>query len=134
MARVGWAHFCDYAFFDRDGKVCLIGIFKNILTQRVPANHTRCAFVFQLVGQPNEQVNVNLKLIRPDGKDPLVDLYNPNIVLNPDGEAIHIIGLDNLPLPDYGPYEMRIFINRSYAAGSMFTVHRLITNQQSDAL
>lgn len=41
MAKVQWAHLCDYAFFDEGRKPCLIGIFKAILTPRVPSQHTK---------------------------------------------------------------------------------------------
>jgi len=125
MASVGWAHLCDYAFFDRDGKVCLIGIFKIIVAPRIPTQHTRCAFVFQLQGQPNEVVKIRLQIVRPDGKDPLIDLTNPNLKLNTAGELINIMGLDNLPLPDFGPYEIKINLNDTLTYVTVFEVRRL---------
>ncbi|WAM31016.1 DUF6941 family protein [Caldicellulosiruptor naganoensis] len=124
MAKVGWGHFCDYAFFDQGGKVCLIGIFKYILAQHVPVQHTRCAFVFQVLGEPNENVKIELRLMRPDSREPLLNLQHPGFVLSPEGEAIHVIGLDNLLLPDYGPYEMEVFLNNTYEAGFIFEVRR----------
>jgi len=72
MARVQWAHACDYAFYDAQGKPCLIGIFVAIFTERVPTTHARCAFAFRIEGEPNEEIEVSTALVRPDARDPLL--------------------------------------------------------------
>lgn len=110
MPKVEWMHLCDYAVFDQTQKPCLIGIFKAITVQRVPAQHTRVALAFEIVGQKHEKVSVRIQVMRPD-RDALVDINNPSVDLGEAGQHDAIIGLDNLVLPDVGPYEVRIYLN-----------------------
>ena len=124
MARCDWGHLCDYAFFDNGGKLCLIGLFQNIFTQRVPTSHTRSAFVFSVSGAENEKVTVQVKLERPDGKDPLLDTGPSEFNLGERASMLQVFGMDNLPLPDFGPYEIRVFINGENAHTLTFHVMR----------
>lgn len=124
MAKVAWGHLCDYAFFDERKKACLIGIFSSIFTEQVPIRHPKCAFMFSLTGEPREKVEIRVELVRPDGKDPLINVQNPNVVLTEAGNITNNIILDNLLLPDYGPYEIRIYLNREIAHTTIFQVIR----------
>lgn len=131
MAIVEWGHLCDYAFFDEKKKACLIGIFSNIFTAHVPTNHSRCAFIFSLTGKPHEKAKVKLVIIRPDGKDPLVDISNPGLALSETGSVISNIILDKLPLPDYGLYEINIYLNDEIAHTTTFQVYRVQRGKDS---
>lgn len=115
MAIVDWGHICDYAFFDENKKACLIGIFTNIRAAHVPAHHPQCSFIFSLSGTPNEIVTAKFEIIRPDGKDPLLNIETPSLSLTPAGSVTNNFVLENLLLPDFGPYEIRIFLNNELA-------------------
>lgn len=123
MATCEWAHLCDYAFLDNQGKTCLIGIFKAIVTARVPTTHTRCAVVFNVSGMPNEEVNLRVQVIRPDGRDPLINVSSP-INLGTAGEHTAVLELNNIVLPDFGPYEVVILLDGSQAKSISFDVSR----------
>ncbi|NLZ93196.1 MAG: hypothetical protein GX922_04140 [Firmicutes bacterium] len=124
MARVEWGHICDHAFFDEHKKPCLIGIFQNIFAARVPVTHPRCAFVFSLAGNPDETVKIRIQIVRPDGKDPLIDIEDPSLSLTASGSVTNNMVLENLPLPDFGPYEIRIFLDDKLEHTSTLTVRR----------
>jgi len=124
MAKVEWAHLCDYAFYDQFQKVCMIGLFKMIHTATVPTQHPKCDFVFSLSGHPNEVVSMQFQIIRPDGKDPLINFTNHGVNLTPAGEVVNIVALNNLPLPDFGPYEVRITLNGTVDYAGVFHVNR----------
>jgi len=111
LARVAWAHMCDHAFYDAQGKPCLIGIFVAIFTPRVPATHPRCAFAFRIEGSPGEKLKMKFVLVRPDAKDPLVESPEREIDLGPGGHHNAVVELAQLPLPDFGEYEFRIYID-----------------------
>lgn len=125
MARVEWGHLCDYAFFDEKKKACLIGIFSSIFTAHVPLNYFRCSFIFSLTGKSHEKVKVKLVILRPGGKDPLVDINNPGLALSETGSLISNIILDKLPLPDYGSYEINVYLNDKIAHTTTFQVSRV---------
>lgn len=122
MARCEWAHICDHAFLDQIGKPCIIGIFKAIFTERVPATHTTCALAIQLALEPGEAVHLRVVMLRPDRQDPLLDIQRSLGVLQVETHVV-IANLANLPLPDFGPYEIQIFVNGNLA--HTLTIHVL---------
>lgn len=124
MAVYDWGHLCDYAFFDSGGKPCLIGLFQNIFTQRVPATHTRSSFVFSISGAKNERTRVRVKLVRPDGKDPLLDTGERDFNLGEAATMLQVFGMDNLLLPDFGPYEIGVFLDSKLSSTTTFHVVR----------
>jgi hypothetical protein len=124
MAIVDWGHLCDYAFFDENKKVCLIGLFTHIRAAHVPTQHPQCAFVFSLSGTPNETVKIKFEVIRPDGKDPLINIENPSLSLTPTGTVTNNFVLENILLPDFGPYEISIFLNNELAHTTTLHVSR----------
>jgi len=67
---------------------------------------------------------MQFQIIRPDGKDPLINFTNHGVNLTPAGEVVNIVALNNLPLPDFGPYEVRITLNGTVDYAGVFHVNR----------
>jgi hypothetical protein len=106
VARVAWAHLCDYAFLDATGKACLIGILSRILAPRVPTTLPRLFLAMEVHGEPHEGGALGLRLLRPDGGE-LFDVARP-LDLGPTGHHLLITAMDNLLLPDFGPYSLDV--------------------------
>ncbi len=124
MATVQWAHLCDHAFYDEGGKPCLVGIFGHIHAPRVPAQHTHACLAFSVRGMRGETIPIRINIVRPD-KGELLDLPNRPVTMQHDEDHNFIIHLDNLTLPDFGPYEVNIFLYDQVAATLRFTVSPL---------
>ncbi len=122
MAYCNWAHLCDYAFYDDGKKICIIGIFDAITVQRVPTTHTRAVLAMEIKGEPGETVEGRIQVLRPDHGE-LLDTGGP-IQLSPAGHAQLVLGIDNLTLPDIGPYEIRILLDGEVAKVVPFQVIR----------
>lgn len=123
MAECDWAHLCDHAFFDDGGKPCLIGVFRAVFADRVPATHPSAALAFRLEGRPHETVGVKIRLFRPDGKDPLLEMGR-EADLGPSGELVTVVKLNALPLPDFGPYDFHVILDGDIARQVGFEVVR----------
>lgn len=128
MAQVVWAHLCDYAFFDQGHKPCLIGIFQHIVAPRVPTTHTRAALALEVHGEVDETVTIGLRLLRPD-RGELFTLVGPPVLLRGGSAgrtATHtmIANLDNMLLPEYGPFTIEITLNGQLVHCVEFTVER----------
>lgn len=123
MARVDWAHLCDYAFFDENRKVCIIGVFDCINVVRVPTTHTRAVLAVEFKGDPEEILESRVQVLRPDHGE----LLNTggSIQLSSIGHAHLILGMDNLNLPDVGPYEIRLLVNGKISKIVPFEVRRV---------
>ncbi len=58
---------CDHALVGQDGKVSLLGIFRNISVSGLPAQHPRM-FLVAILGLDVGAHNVVVRLLRPDGQ------------------------------------------------------------------
>lgn len=112
MAECDWALLCDYAFRDAGRKMCLIGIFDRVQATRVPTALHQSSLVFKLVGDPGEKVSVSVQIIRPSnsGGGSLADL-NIDAELSETGMGEIQLGMNGLPLPDFGVYTFQILGN-----------------------
>jgi len=61
------AALCDHALVGQDGKVSLMGIFRNISVSGLPAQHPRM-FLVAILGLEVGPHSVVVKLLRPDGQ------------------------------------------------------------------
>jgi hypothetical protein len=111
MAEVEWLHLCDHAFFDEHRKPCLVGLFRTITAEHVPAAHSKCSLVFSVTGEPKEIVDVEILLVGPDGKAPIMRFRNTSLDLGPGGVNTTNISFDSVPLPDFGRYEFQVLLN-----------------------
>ena len=65
-AEIRLAALCDHALVGQDGKVSLMGIFRNISVTGLPAQHPRM-FVVAILGLEVGAHTVRVRLLRPDG-------------------------------------------------------------------
>jgi hypothetical protein len=66
-AEIRLAALCDHALVGQDGKVSLMGIFRNISVSGLPAQHPRM-FVVAILGLEVGAHTVKVRLLRPDGQ------------------------------------------------------------------
>ena len=108
MATCDWALLCDYAFLDVNRKLCLIGIFDRILVPAVPTTQHQAAIALKLVGEPKEDVQLRLEVVRPTG-EVLARLEGGGQLGDAGTAEIHM-GMAGLPLPDFGIYAFNLYI------------------------
>lgn len=129
MADCEWAILCDYTFRDQAGKVCLIGIFTRIWTKNVPATHHQAAIVVHFVGEPNEEIDFRIEIVRPTGG--LIGKLEGKGRLSPDGTADINQNIGMLPIPDFGTYAVQVFVSNELAkAGVTFVVAKTAEGQE----
>src|ERR1700733_5271011 len=101
MAECDWAILCDYAFLDSNRKQCLIGAFDKIFATNVPSALARASVALKILGNPNEQVNFRLEIMRPTG--PQLLAAQGSAVIPAEASTADVqFNLIGVPLPDYG--------------------------------
>ncbi|MBI2824995.1 MAG: hypothetical protein HYX69_09955 [Planctomycetia bacterium] len=65
-AQVRIAALCDHALVGQDGKLSMVGIFRNISVSGLPAQHPRMYIVAVLALEAGQH-QVVVRLLRPDG-------------------------------------------------------------------
>jgi hypothetical protein len=123
MAECEWAVFCDYAFLDQQGKMCLIGIFNRIYVKEVPAVHPQASLVLQVLGKPKEAIAIRVELVRPTGAT--LKKIDGSGEVSEDGGAGLQLRISPVHLPDYGEYDCNIYVTDVLSYTAKFTVSQV---------
>jgi hypothetical protein len=103
MADVRLAALCDHALVGQDGKVSLIGIFRNISVSALPAQHPRMYLVAILGLDPGAHT-VTVDLRRPDGAAAMPNPPTISVQAAPGQDVNVIVELNNLNLASFGEH------------------------------
>lgn len=117
MARIDWTVLCDLAFFDRQGRLCTVGVTDAIPLPRLPISLTQLALVAHLTDlQRVEELRLSVAVTTPAGLT-----HEPGdeecVVLEVVGHYV-IATLRFLPFHEAGLYRFHLAIGE-YLAGSV---------------
>ena len=117
QAEVRLAALCDHALVGQDGKVSLLGIFRNISVTGLPAQHPRM-FLVAILGLEAGTHTVIVRLRKPDGGQ--AGTNPPEIAVQAvTGQDVNVIvELNNLSFATYGTHRFDLEIDGE-AAGSL---------------
>jgi len=102
---------CDHALVGQDGKLSLLGIFRNISVSDLPAQHPRM-FVVCVLGLDQGQHAVVVRLLDPEGSPAMPNA--PEMVVHSSGSAQDVnvvVELNNLSFGAYGNYRFDIEVD-----------------------
>lgn len=111
------ATLCDHALVGQDGKVSILGVFRNISVTGLPAQHPRM-FLVAILGLDAGTHSVVVRLRRPDGGAAMPNA--PEIAVSAiAGQDVNVIvELNNLSFTTFGTHRFDLEIDGS-AAGSL---------------
>ena len=111
------AALCDHALVGQDGKVSIMGVFRNISVTGLPAQHPRM-FLVAILGLDAGTHAVVVRLRKPDGGPAMPNA--PEISVNAmAGQDVNVIvELNNLSFATYGTHRFDLEIDGE-AAGSL---------------
>lgn len=102
---------CDHALVAQDGKVSLVGIFRNISVSDLPAQHPRM-FVVAILGLDAGQHAVAVRLRDPDGHPALAEPPQLNVHSSGAGQDVNVIvELNNLSFTAYGTHRFDLEVD-----------------------
>lgn len=118
MARIEFAHLCDYALISSDGKLSVLGIFSGINVVAIPAVHAGMYLAFELTartGDLGRPFDLRIEVVDTDGK-PLLRMERRGVVqgqvkAGEDGRHPEVVRLPPLPIAKAGPHAVNIFLN-----------------------
>jgi hypothetical protein len=132
MIKVTMAILADYAGIAVGGKLNIMGIFDNLVTDSVPVVIPHIYLVIRIegdIGETEKKFDASINLIDEDGK---TILSLPGFLMlspPPSGKLVtrhdQIFPLFNLKLDNYGSYEFKIFINNELRASVPLSVMHL---------
>ena len=111
------AALCDHALVGQDGKVSILGVFRNISVTGLPAQHPRM-FLIAILGLDAGTHQIVVRLRKPDGGQSMPNA--PELSVNAiAGQDVNVIvELNNLSFATYGTHRFDLEIDGD-AAGSL---------------
>ena len=111
-AALRLAALCDHALVGQDGKVSLLGIFRNISVRGLPAQHPRMFLVAIL----NLEVGAHTVVVRlrsPDGAPAMPSAPEISVHAVAGQDVNVIVELNNLNFHAYGNYRFDLEVDGS---------------------
>ena len=102
---------CDHALVGQDGKVSVLGIFRNISVSDLPAQHPRM-FVVAVLGLDAGPHAVVVRLRGPDGRAAMQHAPEMTVHSSGDSQDVNVIvELNNLSFASYGEYRFDLDVD-----------------------
>ena len=109
-AEVRLSALCDHALVGQDGKVSILGVFRNISVTGLPAQHPRM-FLVAILGLDAGTHAVVVRLRKPDGGQAMPNA--PEISVNSiAGQDVNVIvELNNMSFTTYGTHRFELTVD-----------------------
>lgn len=128
----------DYANLTGDGKLNVMGIFREINAYNFPARHPSMHLVIKLaaeLGEYGETRSLTVKLLDPDGAE-ILSLTVPAVVAKIEGGKIPevnvILQLNDVIFPKPGPYQFILLIDKDFKGDLPIYVNKLEPPKNSE--
>ena len=104
------AALCDHALVGQDGKVTLIGIFRNISVTGLPAQHPRM-FLVAILGLDVGAHTVVVRLLKPDGQQAMPNPPEISVHAIAGQDVNVIVELNNMSFTTYGTHRFQLNVD-----------------------
>jgi uncharacterized protein DUF6941 len=109
-AEIRLAALCDHALVGQDGKVSLLGIFRNISVSGLPAQHPRM-FLVAILGLEVGSHSVVVRLLRPDGQQSMPNPPEISVQAAAGQDVNVIVELNNMSFTTYGNHRFQLSVD-----------------------
>jgi len=122
---------CDYAMVDREGKMSIVGIFREMYADKIPSYIHHFYVAASIVGTPETAYDITVNFTSPNGK-PTIRPQEVTVQIGLGGLTNLVTDIINLPLESTGQYTITLTTNDGHIVGkSYFRVIDLKTPQPS---
>jgi hypothetical protein len=104
------AALCDHALVGQDGKVSLLGIFRNISVSGLPAQHPRM-FLVAILGLEVGPHSVVVRLLKPDGQQAMPNPPEISVHAAAGQDVNVIVELNNMNFTSYGMHKFQLSVD-----------------------
>ena len=122
------AALCDHAIVGQDGKVSIVGVFRNISVTGLPAQHPRM-FLVAILGLDAGTHQVVVRLRKPDGGQSMPNA--PELSVNAiAGQDVNVIvELNNLSFDTFGTHRFDLDIDGETAGALPVSIVQMVQPQ-----
>ena len=118
------AALCDHAMVGQDGKLSVLGIFRNISVSQLPAQHPRM-YVVAVLALESGAHEVVVRLVRPDGGQGLPQSPRLSVHAVPGQDVNVVVELNNLGFATYGAHRFELDVDGSTIGSLPVTISQI---------
>jgi len=125
--KLNFLHVCDYVSFS-EGKLNILGVFKNINAHSVPVIHPQMFVVVNVRITRSGKYRQTLKMINEINQ---IEIFKQDFDLNidiPKGKKQVEVGtvaqLNNISFSNYGKYKIQVFLDDEFVDESGIEVNK----------
>ena len=121
----------DYANLTGDGKLNVMGIFREVNAPNFPARHSSMHLVIKLVaelGEHGDKRDLFVKLIDPDGREVMSISGEIQVPIGSQGrtpEVNAILELKDIVFPQAGPYSFIVLVDKDHKGDLPIYVNKI---------
>jgi hypothetical protein len=109
-AEIRLAALCDHALVGQDGKLSMLGIFRNITVSNLPAQHPRMYLVAVLGLDPGKH-EVVVRLVGPGGGTVMQEAPRIGVTAVAGQDVNVVVELNNLSFAAYGNHRFDLEVD-----------------------
>jgi len=110
QAEIRLAALCDHALVAQDGKVSILGVFRNISVTGLPAQHPRM-FLVAVLGLDAGSHAVVVRLRKPDGGQGMPNPPEISVTAIAGQDVNVIVELNNLSFTTFGTHRFDLEVD-----------------------
>lgn len=119
--KLNFAHLCDDAIISQeDGKISIIGLFKEIISSRVGVVHPKMALVSEIFFTEKKGYNLKIEFEDPSGNEFNKTFIKSIEVPDPNVNIGQILKIKNIELKKQGTYRIKLYIDGDYIGEASF--------------
>jgi len=115
LTELRFGTLCDHAIVGQDGKLSVLGIFRNISVSGLPAQHPRM-YLVAVLGLEAGKHEVVVRLLRPDGSAAMDQAPRLTVTAVGGQDVNVIVELNNINFATYGPHRFELDVDGSTVA------------------
>lgn len=123
---VNFAHLCEAAFLSQSGKLNIIGIFKNMTTQKLPFVYPKVSCAINL--NINKESQLKIQVLCKESRELVAKIegkMTPNDPKNKKVVEVGFIGdIKNIRFEKAGQYDFEIWVDNDLLKTIPFFVHQ----------
>ena len=103
---IEWLTLCQHALYDEKGCLCVFGVFHHMTGSKTPVRIPQGAIAFGVSGAPNQQVNISVRTVGPDGK--YLNEGRVDLRLTQYGRRESYIWIAHAEFDEFGTYQFEL--------------------------
>lgn len=118
--KLNFIHLCDQAYI-ANGKVNIMGIFKDIYASQQPAIHPNMSLVFETLINDDKEHILEIKFKDPNNDDARKSVNINNVKVANVGDAFgYVLNVLNIELKKEGKYKIEIYADNKFLGETYF--------------